>query len=116
LLQHLATDPFGLAAIGIQEAGMSETNGNKDITDSTDRQVSLTQMRAGQRGRIVRIIGGRGLVCKLEALGIREGEEIKKVSEQWLRGPVLLRHGHSQVALGFRMAAKVFVKIVGGKR
>jgi ferrous iron transport protein A len=73
--------------------------------------MSLTQLRAGQRGRIIRIIGGRGLACKLEALGIREGEEIKKVSEQWMRGPVLLKHGHSQVALGFGMASKVFVKI-----
>ncbi len=90
---------------------MSEANGNMSATNSTYDQMSLTQLRAGQRGRVVRIIGGRGLACKLEALGIREGEEIKKVSEQWMRGPVLLKHGHSQVALGFGMASKVFVKI-----
>ena len=90
---------------------MSEANGNMSATNSTYDQMSLTQLRAGQRGRVVRIIGGRGLACKLEALGIREGEEIRKVSEQWMRGPVLLQHGHSQVALGFGMASKVFVKI-----
>ena len=90
---------------------MSKANGNRSATNSTYDQMSLTQLRAGQRGRIIRIIGGRGLACKLEALGIREGEEIKKVSEQWMRGPVLLKHGHSQVALGFGMASKVFVKI-----
>ena len=64
---------------------MSEANGNKSVTNSTYDQMSLTQLRAGQRGRIVRIIGGRGLACKLEALGIREGEEVRKVSEQWMR-------------------------------
>ena len=96
-----------------KELRMSGFNGNKDITSSTDGQVSLAQMRAGQSGRIVRIIGGRGLVYKLESLGIREGEEIKKVSGQWMRGPVLLQHGHSQVALGFGMASRVLVRITG---
>jgi len=95
---------------------MSEASGNKNATDSTYDQISLAKLRAGQRGRIIRIIGGCGLACKLEALGIREGEEIKKVSEQWMRGPVLLRHGHSQVALGFGMASKVFVRITGENR
>ena len=95
---------------------MSEANGNMSATSSTYDQMSLTQLRPGQRGRIIKIIGGRGLACKLEALGIREGEEIKKVSEQWMRGPVLLKHGHSQVALGFGMASKVFVRITGENR
>ena len=95
---------------------MSEANGNMSATNSTYDQMSLTQLRSGQRGRIIRIIGGRGLACKLEALGIREGEEIEKVSEQWMRGPVLLKHGHSQVALGFGMASKVFVRITGENR
>jgi len=95
---------------------MSEENGNMSATNFTYDQMSLTRLRSGQRGRIIRIIGGRGLACKLEALGIREGEEIKKVSEQWMRGPVLLKHGHSQVALGFRMASRVFVRITGGNR
>ena len=95
---------------------MSEANGNMSATNYTYDQMSLTQLRPGQRGRIIRIIGGRGLACKLEALGIREGEEIKKVSEQWMRGPVLLKHGHSQVALGFGMASKVFVRITGENR
>ena len=95
---------------------MREANGNMSATNSTYDQMSLTQLRIGQRGRIITIIGGRGLACKLEALGIRKGEEISKISEQWMRGPVLLKHGHSQVALGFGMASKVFVRITGENR
>ena len=92
---------------------MSKSNSNKKPAGSMGNRISLTQMRAGQRGKIVGISGGHGLARKLEALGIREGKEIKKISEQWMRGPVLLQHGHSQVALGFRMASKVFVEITG---
>ena len=83
---------------------MAETKANR---------VSLTQMQTGQKGIIVEINGGVGLTCKLKALGIRTGKEVKKISEQWMRGPVLLQHGHSQIALGFGMASKVLVEITG---
>ena len=92
---------------------MSEPNSHKNATNSTSNRISLTQMRAGQKGKIVGTSGGDGLTRKLEALGIRECEEIKKMSEQWMRGPVLLQHRNTQLALGFGMAAKVFVETTG---
>jgi len=95
---------------------MGKSNGNKKTADSMGNHVSLAQMRAGQKGNIVRISGGHGIAHKLEALGIREGKEIKKISDQWMRGPVLLQHGNSQVALGFGMASKVLVEITGENR
>ncbi|MFH1614617.1 MAG: FeoA family protein, partial [Planctomycetota bacterium] len=67
---------------------MSKSNGSKKPIDSTGNRISLARMRAGQKGKIVRISGGYGIACRLEALGIRQGEEIKKISEQWMRGPV----------------------------
>lgn len=78
----------------------------------TDR-ISLVQMRSGQKGRIVEINGGYGLVRKLEALGIRTGEEITKISEQLMRGPVILQHNNTQAAVGFGMASKVLVEVNG---
>ncbi len=92
---------------------MSETKVDTDEMGAVAKRVSLAQMQANQKGKIVGISGGHSLARKLEALGIREGKEIKKISEQWMRGPVLLQHGHSQVALGFGMASKVFVEING---
>ena len=92
---------------------MSKASSNKNTTNSTSNRISLTRIRAGQRGKIVEIYGGDGLAHKLEVLGIREGKEIKKISEQWMRGPVLLQCSNSQVALGFRMASRIFVEIVG---
>jgi len=76
-------------------------------------RISLAQMQAGQKGKIVEINGGVGLSRKLEALGIRVGKEITKVSGQLMRGPVLLRHNHTQAALGFGMASRVLVEVDG---
>jgi len=92
---------------------MSKSNSSKKPVGSMGNRISLARMRAGQKGKIIRISGGHGIAGKLEALGIRQGEEIKKISDQWMRGPVLLQHGHSQLALGFGMASKVLVEIIG---
>jgi ferrous iron transport protein A len=87
------------------------SNNNEKPADFMGTQISLARMQAGQKGKIVGINGGQGLVRRLEALGIKEGKEIKKISEQWMRGPVLLQYGNTQVALGFGMASKVMVQI-----
>jgi len=79
-------------------------------------RAALTRMQAGQRGRIIRISGGYGIVRRLDALGIRAGKEITKVSAQWMRGPVLVQQGNTQVALGFGMASRVLVEITGEGR
>ena len=76
-------------------------------------RVSLAQMQTGQKGKIVEITGGGGLARKLEAMGIKTGKEVKKISEQWMRGPILFRQGHTQAALGFGMASKVLVELNG---
>ena len=92
---------------------MSETNVNINEMGTAPNRVSLAQMRAGQRGKIVEINGGYGLARKLDALGIRVGKEVTKVSAQWMRGPVLLRQDNTQAALGFGMASKVLVELSG---
>ena len=73
--------------------------------------LSLTKISAGERGIISAIEGGYGLVSKLDAMGIRIGKEVTKVSAQWMRGPVLLRQGNTQVAIGFGMAQKILVEV-----
>lgn len=91
---------------------MSETNVNINEMGTAPNRVSLAQMRAGQRGKIVEINGGYGLARKLDALGIRTGKEITKISAQLMRGPVLLRQDHTEAAVGFGMASKILVEII----
>jgi len=38
--------------------------------------IDLTRMRKGERGKIVDIQGGWGLLRKMETLGIKQGTEI----------------------------------------
>jgi len=92
---------------------VSKPKGNIDKSETEANLVSVAQMRAGQRGKIVKIDGGHGLERKLEALGIRPGKEVTKISAQWMRGPVLLQQDNTQVALGFGMASKVLVELSG---
>jgi len=72
--------------------------------------IDLTQMRRGERGKVVDIQGGWGLLRKLEALGIKPGKEIVKVSSQLMRGPITIRVGNTQVAIGFGMARRIIVE------
>jgi len=92
---------------------MSEKNVDIKRGGFAANSVSLAAMQAGQKGKIVEINGGYGLARKLDALGIRVGKEITKISAQWMRGPVLLQQDNTQAALGFGMASKVMVELKG---
>ncbi|MBN2456590.1 MAG: ferrous iron transport protein A [Sedimentisphaerales bacterium] len=83
------------------------------MTEAKANLVSLVRMRSGQKCKIVEINGGYGLARKLEALGIRTGKEITKISEQLLRGPVLLQHNNTQAAVRFGMASRILVEVNG---
>ncbi len=73
--------------------------------------LSLSQMSAGQSGIVVEITGGHGMVRRLEALGIRPGKRVTKVSSMLFRGPVTVRVDQLQVAIGFGMASRVMVEV-----
>ena len=72
--------------------------------------VTLDSMKKGSRGRVVEVAGGRGVMTKLSAQGIVPGKVIEKVGH--LRGgPVLLRVGRCEVAIGLGLARKVYVEV-----
>lgn len=75
-----------------------------------ENMITLVQLAQGKRAKIITINGGQGLIRKLDALGIRVGKEIVKISTGIARGPVVLRCGNTQAAIGFGMAQKVFVE------
>jgi len=72
--------------------------------------IDLTLLKEGEKGKVIDIQGGWGLQRKLEALGIRPGVEIVKVSSQLMHGPIIIKIGNSQVAIGFGMARKIIVE------
>jgi len=74
--------------------------------------LTINNLPIGKKGIIRTINGGYGLIQKLDALGIREGIEIVKISTQWMKGPVTIRYGNSELAIGHYMAMKIMVEPV----
>jgi len=82
------------------------------LLHSMKTRIDLTQMKDGEKGRVVEIVGGKGMLSKLDAMGIRVGVEIVKVSKQPLRGPIIVEVCGSMVAVGYGMARRIIVEKV----
>jgi ferrous iron transport protein A len=52
-------------------------------------------------------------VAKLEAMGLRPGKVVTKVSSQFMAGPVTVAVDGRQVAMGRGIAARVMVEVGG---
>ena len=76
---------------------------------------SLVDMDTGRSGVVTDVRGGAGLRRRLDAMGIRLGAQLTKTSGSYLRGPVTVRTGNSQLALGFGMAGKIILACGGGE-
>lgn len=72
--------------------------------------ITVAQMDAGQRGKVVEVLGGQGLLLRLSSMGIRPGKLITKVSSMFMKGPVTIQIDRSQLAIGFGMAKKIIVE------
>ncbi|UCB56670.1 MAG: ferrous iron transport protein A [Candidatus Omnitrophota bacterium] len=73
--------------------------------------VDLTKMKVGESGTVVSLEGGRNFTLRVQSLGVRPGKRITKISAHFWRGPVTVRVGGPNIALGFGMAAKVMVEV-----
>ena len=71
---------------------------------------NLTQIARGKEVKIVEINGGKRFNQKIEAMGLRVGVNIKKLSAQVLNGPVTIKIGSTKVAIGHGMAKKILVR------
>lgn len=74
------------------------------------RTCSLVDLSSGQSGSVVAVAGGRGLAGRLDALGVRPGKRITKISSEIMRGPVIIQVDRSEIAVGFGMARHIVVR------
>jgi ferrous iron transport protein A len=72
---------------------------------------NLVQLQIDQKAKVVDIRGGRGMIKKIDNLGIRLGSVVTKVSSQFWRGPITIKVNGSLIALGFGVASRIIVKI-----
>jgi ferrous iron transport protein A len=75
-----------------------------------NEQLTLAEMKTGQTGTVVGVLGGHGLIKRLDALGIRPGKKVTKINSTLFRGPIMLRVNNTQVAVGFGMARRIIVE------
>jgi ferrous iron transport protein A len=74
------------------------------------KSVTAARMHTGQIGVVESIDGGHLLCSRLEALGIRPGKRIRKLSSAFMRGPSVFELGSSRLAIGFGMASRILIK------
>jgi ferrous iron transport protein A len=72
--------------------------------------MSLTELKSGQKARIIEIQSGVSIKRKLESLGLRIGSCVVNVGNDFLKGPVIVQHGCTQIAIGRGMAKKIIVE------
>ena len=73
-------------------------------------QKTIHDLKNGEPAKIKEINGGKHFIGKAESLGIREGVQIIKVSSQMMHGPITIKVGQSQIAIGHRMANKIIIE------
>lgn len=81
-------------------------------TRSNEEVTSLTSLYEGEKGVIIKALGGFGLVRRLAEMGLTPGVEVRLLRKCPFRGPVQLEVRGATLALGYGVASKVFVKPV----
>jgi ferrous iron transport protein A len=71
---------------------------------------NLESLPDGKSALVVRLRGGRGMVDKLEAMGLRPGKRVQKVSAQFMAGPVTVVLDGRELAMGRGIARRVQVE------
>ncbi len=70
--------------------------------------INLLQLENNSYAKIVEVLGGFGLRKRLESMGLRVGSKIYKISDY--SGPVIVRVGNANIAIGRGMASKIIVE------
>ena len=76
---------------------------------SKNRVVALSILHPGERGVVAELLGGRGVMGRMAALGFTPGAEVRMV-QNFGHGPLIVFLRDTRVALGRGEASKVRVK------
>jgi Fe2+ transport system protein FeoA len=74
------------------------------------KKISLVQIKANEKVKILEILGGSNLESKLLSMGVYKGKPVVKLSHIGLKGPVVIKAGRSILALGHSVAEKIIIE------
>jgi ferrous iron transport protein A len=76
--------------------------------------MSVADLKKGEQAVFLGMHGGWGMRRRLEAMGVYPGVILTKISDHLFGGPVIIRIGRMQLAVGKGMAHRIMVKKIGG--
>jgi len=77
-----------------------------DITEKGT--LTLAEAQEGKTYKVVSFLGGKGLRCRLEGLGIYPGQTVKVLQNKW--GPVLVEIMGRKIGIGRGQAQKILLE------
>ncbi len=96
---------------GLKNSNISYFYDNlEEIEGRIEDIIPLTNLHAGEKGIIQFMFGGRGQVQRLADLGLTPGAEIILNKKALLRGPVEILIRKTNLAIGYGIAKRIFVK------
>ena len=73
----------------------------------------LADLNPGESAEIVSLNGSENFQSRLRAMGLAEGQTVRKLSRIHWGGPIVLLVNRAQVAVGRGMARKITVRVKG---
>ena len=86
-----------------------EIHGAASLPRAKNEVVALSALHPGERGVVVALAGGRGLLSRMMALGFTPGAEVTIV-QNFGHGPLIALVRDTRVALGRGEAARIRVR------
>ena len=74
--------------------------------------MNINNLEIGQKVKVLKIEGGRGAEKRLFEIGIMAGAELQLITRHPFQGPLVIKVGNANVALGRSIANKVKVEAV----
>ena len=71
----------------------------------------LADLKPGESAEIIALNGGEDFQSRLRAMGLAEGQTVRKLSRIRWGGPIVLLVNRAQVAVGRGMARKITVRV-----
>ena len=73
--------------------------------------VRLSELRPGQKARIITVRGGRGFRERFSGMGLHIGSEIDVLQSNGSNGMILIKTGDTRLMIGHGMAHKIFLRL-----
>ena len=72
--------------------------------------IRLVECQSGDEVKILKINAGRGAAMNLSNIGLHIGNVIKFYRKSPFKGPVIVTHRGSEIAIGYGLAQEIFVE------